>query len=44
MVKNILHANCPNCTKQLGKHDKKEAKRCSDILFIYYKGLELLAK
>ena len=40
----VLDSLCPNCSIRLGEHTKKEAKKCSEILFIYYKGLELFAK
>jgi len=41
---NCLDFECPNCKKPLGDHNKFEADKCSNVLFIYYKGLELLSK
>lgn len=40
---NCLDVPCANCEKKWGDHEQDEAKKCSDILFLHYKALEVLS-
>ena len=41
---NCLDYPCIICGLKWGNHSKMKSKNCSDILYIYYKAMEILSK
>lgn len=35
---------CILCNEEWGNHNKQQARHCRDVLFIYYKTMELISK